>query len=302
MRRRRASTPRRRRRSSVRSPRSPEGEPWSRSRTVCPPRSAPIEWQSWSRVVWSRSRPTTSSSSRASATRASGRPGKPASRQRPENPLALCAFGWRLHGRPGERERPRLRFRLALLLFFRLGRRGRCRRLVGEDVLLGLTGEQTLELILVDRLALDEDHRDPVELFAVLLEHARCRVVRFFDDAPDLVVDLARDLLGVVGLVAHLAAEERHVVVPAEDSRAKLLAHAEAHDHLLGRVRYLLQAVGGAGGEPVEGALLGRTAAQGHGELVHQALLRRQVAILTRQRDRVPERLAAADDRDLVDL
>src|SRR5215210_7095965 len=44
------------------------------------------------------------------------------------------------------------------------------------------------------------------------------------DDAADLIVDLARDLLGVVGFGAHLATEERHVVVAAENARAELLA------------------------------------------------------------------------------
>ena len=38
------------------------------------------------------------------------------------------------------------------------------------------------------------------------------------DHAADLVVDLLRDLVGVVGLGAHVAPEERHVVV-AEHAR-----------------------------------------------------------------------------------
>ena len=37
-----------------------------------------------------------------------------------------------------------------------------------------------------------------------------------------IVVDLPRDLLGVVGLGAHLTPEERHVVIPAEHARAEL--------------------------------------------------------------------------------
>src|SRR6266540_4994458 len=138
----------------------------------------------------------------------------------------------RLQCTAGLREGPRLRLRQALPLF--LGRRCfRLRRLLREDGLLALAGGETLELILVDRLALDQDRRDPVQLLHVLLEHAGGALVRLLDHAADLLVDLACDLVAVVGLVAHLTAEERLVGVAAEDARAELLAHPEAHDHLL---------------------------------------------------------------------
>src|SRR5204863_2599206 len=216
--------------------------------------------------------------------------------------LALGGLGRRrLHGRARDRERPRLRLRLALLLVGGLRRR-LLRRVVLEDRLLGLARKQALELLLVDRLTLDEDQRDLVELVDVLLEDDRGVLVRFFDDAPDLVVDLPRDLFRVVRLGAHLATEERHVVVAAEDAGAELLAHTEAHHHLFRGRRHLLEVVRRAGRHLVEDDLLGCATAQRHRKLVHQVLLRRQVAVLAGQRDRVPERLAAADDRDLVDL
>ena len=136
----------------------------------------------------------------------------------------------------------------------------------------------------------------------MLAEHARCRVVRLLDHAADLVVDLACDLLGVVRSGAHVTAEERHVVVAAEHARAELLAHPEPHDHLLGGVGDLLEVVRGAGRDLVEHELLGGAAAERHRHLIHQRALGRQISILARKRDRVPERLAAADDRDLVDV
>ena len=61
-------------------------------------------------------------------------------------------------------------------------------------------------------------------------------LVALLDDPPHLVVDLAGDLFGVVGLVAHVAAEERHVGVAAEHARAELVAHPVAHHHPLGDV------------------------------------------------------------------
>src|SRR5256885_6534623 len=147
----------------------------------------------------------------------------------------FSAFRWigrRLHGRAGEREGPRARLALALRLLLRL-RRGSGGLLLGEDGRLVLACGEPLELIAVDRLALDEDLGDAVELLHVLAEHRERELVRLFDDAADLVVDLARDLLGVVGLSAIVAAEERLVVAVTEDARAELLAHAEAHDHRL---------------------------------------------------------------------
>ena len=98
-------------------------------------------------------------------------------------------------------------------------------------------------------------------------------LVAVLDDAAHLVVDLARDLVGVVGLVAHLAAEERHVVVAAEHARAELLAHPEAHHHLLRGRRDLLDVVRGAGRDLVEDELLRRAAAERHRDLLEQRLL-----------------------------
>ena len=72
---------------------------------------------------------------------------------------------------PGKRERARLRLRAALRLLRRLGRgSGSGRR---EDGVFALAGEQPHELVLVDRLALDQDLRDPVQVVDVLEQHAR---------------------------------------------------------------------------------------------------------------------------------
>jgi hypothetical protein len=80
--------------------------------------------------------------------------------------------------------------------------------------------------------------------------------VGVLDDAPDLVVDLPRDLLRVVGLLGELAAEERLVVAAAQGARPELVAHAEAHDHLLGRRGDLLEVVRRARGDLAEDDLL----------------------------------------------
>ena len=61
-----------------------------------------------------------------------------------------------------------------------------------------------------------------LERLAVLGEDVLGPLVGGLDDAADLVVDLAGDLVGVVGLGGELAAEERLAVVVAEDARAEL--------------------------------------------------------------------------------
>ena len=63
-----------------------------------------------------------------------------------------------------------------------------------EDLFLGLAGQQRLELLLLDRLALDEDLGDHLECVAVLGEDVLGALVRALDDPPDLIVDLPGDL------------------------------------------------------------------------------------------------------------
>src|SRR4051794_9750604 len=206
----------------------------------------------------------------------------------------------RAAGQAGARQRTRAALALGGGLLD--GERRSARRLVGtEDLLLGLAGEQRLELLLLDRLALDEDLGDDLERVLVVGEDVLGALVRALDDPPDLVVDLPGDLVGVVGLGRELAAQERLAVVVTEDARAEPLTHAEAHDHLLGRRRDLLEVVGGAGRDLAEDDLLRGAAAEGHGHRVVELGARGEELVLGRHRDRVAQRLAARDDRDLVD-
>src|SRR5262249_45030343 len=115
--------------------------------------------------------------------------------------------------------------------------------LLAPDLELGLALEQRLELLGLDRLALEEQLADRLEVAPVLLEDVDRHLVGALDDPPDLVVDLTRDLVRVVRLGAELAAEERLPVVVAEHARPELLAHAEAHHHLLGGRRDLLEVI-----------------------------------------------------------
>src|SRR5579875_3546116 len=166
---------------------------------------------------------------------------------------------------PGPRQRPRaLAPRRPLGRGGREGHLGRGRHLGAEHLLLGLPLKQRLELLLLDRLALDQDLRQLLERVAVGGEDLLGLHVRGLDHPPDLIIDLARDLIGVVGLGRELAPQERLPVIVPEHPRPQLLRHPEAHHHLLGGGGHLLQVVGGAGGHLAEDDLLRRPAAQGH--------------------------------------
>src|SRR6478752_1432489 len=110
------------------------------------------------------------------------------------------------------RARTRSGTRALALSPFRLGRGlGRFRRrlfLVDEDLLRRLAFEQGDELLGVDRLPLQQQLRNPLKLLAAFAQQALRGLVGALDDAADLVVDLARDLIRVVGLGAELTTEE----------------------------------------------------------------------------------------------
>ena len=79
-------------------------------------------------------------------------------------------------------------------------------------------------------------------------------------------------------------------------------AHPVLVDHGAGDVGDPLQVVGCPGGDAPEGELLGHPAGEQDLHVVDQLLAGLQVAVLLRQVQRVAQRLATRDDRDLLDL
>ncbi len=77
-----------------------------------------------------------------------------------------------------------------------------------------------------------------IEQLGQPIEHGTMRGQRLLrtlegavDDLAHLGVDLGRDLVAVVALLADLAAQEDHLVLLAEGERPELLAHAVLGDH-----------------------------------------------------------------------
>src|SRR5205823_3589379 len=201
----------------------------------------------------------------------------------------------RLGCRTSPTPRPFATRRLALLdrslatLWLSLARASRRRALAarGEDA-----GEERLELLALDRLLLDEQPRKPIQHGALLGESLLGPVVRAVDDFPNLFVDLRRHLIGVVALLADLAAQEDHLLLLTEGQRAELVAHAVLRNHRAGKVGGLLDVVGGTGGRVTEHDLLGDVAPQHPGELVLEFALGVEVSVLGRQAHGVAERHA----------
>src|SRR5579884_377904 len=183
----------------------------------------------------------------------------------------------------------------------RYGNLGRRRSLGAEDLLLGLSPQEGLELLLLDRLALDQDLGQLGQRRAVLGQDVLGLDVGRFDDPSDLVVNLASDLVRVIGLGAELAAQKRLAMIVAEDPGAQFLGHPESHHHLLCGLGHLLQVIGGTGGHLIEDDLLGCPTSQRHGHVVQQLRPGGQELVLARQGDRVAQRLTAGDHGDLVD-
>src|SRR5450756_3200590 len=187
----------------------------------------------------------------------------------------------------------------------RLCRTGRCagrfelRHDAVDRLLRGQVAEERFELGGVERLPLNELRGARVELVTVTGQDVLGPGVRGVDDRPDLVVDLPRDIVRVVALLADATAQEDHLVVLAERERPELLAHPELGDHPAGKLAGLLDVVGGARRGVPEDEPLGRVAAQHAGDLVFELGLALEIAILRREGHGVAERHPAADDRDL---
>ena len=132
------------------------------------------------------------------------------------------------------------------------------------------------------------------------LEDLEGLLVGVAEQRLDLLVDHRGDLLGVVALVAHVAAQERLGGAVAELDRAEALGHAVLGDHRAGQVGGLLDVVAGTGGDVVEDQRLGGHAAEHVGELVEHLAARLGVLVLVGQHHRVAQRATARQDRDLV--
>src|SRR5215218_4764230 len=162
-------------------------------------------------------------------------------------------------------------------------------------------GEDLGQLLLADGLLLHQRLDHGVGHVAVGGQDLLGLGVGLVDQPPHLLVDLEGDLLGVVLLVAEVAAQEHVLLLGAEDQGAEAVAHAVLADHLAGHLGGLLDVVGGAGGRVEEPQLLGHPAAEQHGQLVDHLAPGDQELVLDREAEGPAEGAAPGDHRHLVD-
>ncbi|CAG7113321.1 hypothetical protein PICSAR202_03872 [Mycobacterium avium subsp. paratuberculosis] len=161
--------------------------------------------------------------------------------------------------------------------------------------------EDALQLSAVQRLLLQQLARQRVEDVAVFGEDLPGLSVGGLDQLADLVVDVTGDLVRVVGLGAHGAAEERVAVFRTVFDRTEFGAHAELGDHRAGDLGGLLDVGHRAGGRLAEDQLLGGAATHREHQLRDHLRAGAQALVLLGHRDRVPAGAAARQDRHLVD-
>src|SRR5215213_5036614 len=162
-------------------------------------------------------------------------------------------------------------------------------------------GEDLGQLLLADGLLLHQRLDHGVGHVAVGGQDLLGLGVGLVDETPHLLVDLEGDLLGVVLLVAEVAAQEDVLLLGAEHQGAEAVAHAVLADHLAGDLGGLLDVVGGAGGRVEEPQLLGHPTAEQHGQLVDHLAPGDQELVLDGQAEGPAEGAAAGDHRHLVD-
>src|SRR5262249_24214315 len=162
-------------------------------------------------------------------------------------------------------------------------------------------GQDAVDLLAVQRLALEQGPGQRMELFQVRVEELLRPRRGIHHDALDLGVDDDRRLLAVVLGTGDLATEEDVLLPLAEGERAHLVRHAPLSDHLARHLRGLLEVVAGARGLLLEHDLFGGAAAQEDGDLVDEEFLRVAVAIVGGQLHGQAEGPPARDDRHLVE-
>lgn len=92
-----------------------------------------------------------------------------------------------------------------------------------EDFFLRLSLKQLNELVSINRLADQQDLGDALQILPVFVKNVTGCLVGILDYPADLVIYLARDFVGVIGLRAHLAPEERLAAIVSEDPWTKPL-------------------------------------------------------------------------------
>src|SRR5579863_2377719 len=170
---------------------------------------------------------------------------------------------------------------------------GRLRHLARHDV---------LELLLIDRLVLNEGIRHRMQLVESAGQDLPGALEVALDDAAHFFVDRMRSAIRHLLVLSDAAAKEDLARLLRVRQGSELVGQAPLRDHVARELRGTLDIVRrpGRDGFAPEYELLGDAAAEQCGDRTLQAPLRQAVAILLGQELRDAERAAARDDRDLV--
>ena len=161
----------------------------------------------------------------------------------------------------------------------------------GDPVTARIAGpDDPLDVGPFERFVLEQCLGELVQRRTVLCDQVQRASVGEVGEVLLLVVDRATRRVG------------ERVVVGGHLARGDSGPHPVVDDHRAADAVHLREVVGGPCRDRTEDGGLGRAAAEQHDEIVAQLVLRLQVAVLVGEVERVAERPAAGNDRDLVDL
>src|SRR5712671_4392786 len=153
------------------------------------------------------------------------------------------------------------------------------------------------------RLAIQQSRGDHVKQIHVLDQYRRRAGVSLLDHPRNFGIDELRGALRHLAPSLQLAAEEKLLLVVADEDRTDLVRKAPLRYVAASESRCLLDVAGSSGGYSVapEHEFLGDTSTVCLDEICLELLSRDRDAVVFRQRPRHTERASARDNRDFVE-
>src|SRR6266545_3208606 len=160
--------------------------------------------------------------------------------------------------------------------------------------------EDPFQRLRVEALVAKQLAREAIQQVTMFLHDGLGARIAFVQQSVDLIVDRIASALGIIALLAYVAAKENHLLLAAERHRPQPLAHAPFLDHAPYKGRRARDVIARAGAQLAEHNGFSRVAGQCFGDRVVELTARHVHSIFGRQEARGAGAQSARNDRDLV--